>query len=507
MIRRLVHRFRSLAARNLQLQGGAVLVFVAIGLPVFLGMAGFAVDYGWLYWNGVKIQHGADAAALGGVIYEPDDRPLAHSEALNSARENGYDAGDAGTQVIPLDFVDDPTAVENPFQLAVTITDEVPTFFMKIFGIDSIDITKRAVAEYVLPLELGSPSSQFGNAPTCSGQSGSGSCPGIWASIQGDINGRGYGDKYSSKCKNWNTTSSPSCTVDNPTYRERGYIFGVDVPAGSTSPTVDLFDPGFNPDGNGTSPVFDRWSAGNTDDGHTVQFTLYAPTPTPLNLASTTPVCQVSYSAGYWDDAAQTWERLCTAPDLGPGVYPLQVKVTSTGTVGHNRFSIRASASGTDPTVYAIGDFSLYSEQSAGTAEFYLARVGPEHAGKTLVLNLWDVGDAQSNAWVQPLAPTGAGTWGTHPCTWEGFRGDTGAKWPTYVPSSDESTCKIVTEFFGGTSTARYNNSDLQIEIDLTGYTCSTNCWWKIRIRYPSSSTDTTTWEAHIDGNPVRLVE
>lgn len=512
MIRRAARHIKSLVARNPKRQGGAVLIFAALVLPVLMGMAGFAIDYGWLYWNGVKIQHGADAAALAGVIYEPDDRPLAHTEARAAAEENGYDHASASTQVTPIDFVDDPTAVENPYQLAVTITSDVPTFFMRVFGIDSIAVSKRAVAEYNLPLELGSPSSQFGNAPVCSGQSGGGECLGIWASIQGNINGRGYGDKYSSMCKNWNTTSSPSCTTDNPTHRDRGYIFGIDVPVGSTSPTVDLFDPGFNPDGNGTSPIFDRWSAGNTDDGHTVVFTLYAPTPTPLDLGSTTVVCQRSYGPGEWDDAAQTWERLCTAPDLGSGVYPLQVRIKDPiedkATVGHNRFSIRTFASGTDPTVYAIGDFSLYSQQSAGTAEFYLARVGQEHAGKTLVLNLWDVGDAQSNAWVQPLAPTGANSWGTHPCTWEGIRGDNGDTWSNYVSGSSEATCKIVTEFPGSTTTARYNNSDLRIEIELAAdYSCSTNCWWKIRIRYPSSSTDTTTWEAHIDGNPVRLVE
>lgn len=33
-------------------------------LFVLMGMAGFAVDYGWLYGNGIKIQHGTDAAAL-----------------------------------------------------------------------------------------------------------------------------------------------------------------------------------------------------------------------------------------------------------------------------------------------------------------------------------------------------------------------------------------------------------------------------------------------------------
>ncbi len=80
-MRNLKHRLR-VARRN---ESGATLIIVAMVLVVLMGMAAFAVDYGWLYWNGIKIQHGADAAALSGVIYEPDNRALAHSEAQAAA--------------------------------------------------------------------------------------------------------------------------------------------------------------------------------------------------------------------------------------------------------------------------------------------------------------------------------------------------------------------------------------------------------------------------------------
>lgn len=507
MIRRRLRAFRE----RLEHQTGVVLVLTALLLPVMIGMVGFGVDFGWLFWNGVKIQHGADAAAMAGVVYQPDFRAVSYDEARFSAAENGYDDTAVGTTVDPTDAVEDPAAVGTPQQLRVTITHSVPTFFSRIFGLTSVDITKTAVAEYVQPLKLGSPEAQFGNAPNCTGQSGGGSCPGIWASIQGDINGRGYGDKYSSKCRNWDTRSTPNCRVNNPDYRPSGYIFGIERPAGAPAPTIRLFDPGFNPDGNGTSPIYDRWSAGNNTDGHTVQFTVYGPTPTPLDLTSTTPIgaCTRSYGPGDWDSAPQTWETLCTLPDLGPGIYPMQVRVTSTNTVGHNRFSIRATNPGPDLSrVYAIGDFSLYSDQRSNTtAEFFIAEVGPEHEGKKLVLNLWDVGDAQSGAYVQMRRPNGASSWGTTACTWTATRGDTGATWSSPVSGSSTSTCRIQTEFFAGTTTSRYNNSDLRIEIDLTGYTCSTNCWWKVRLFYPGGGTDTTTWEARIEGNPVKLVE
>ena len=42
---------------------GAVLPLMALLLLVLMGSAGFAVDLGWLYWNSIEIQHGADAAS------------------------------------------------------------------------------------------------------------------------------------------------------------------------------------------------------------------------------------------------------------------------------------------------------------------------------------------------------------------------------------------------------------------------------------------------------------
>lgn len=41
---------------------------MAIMLIVLLGAAAMAVDLGWLFWQSIEIQHGADAAALAGVV-------------------------------------------------------------------------------------------------------------------------------------------------------------------------------------------------------------------------------------------------------------------------------------------------------------------------------------------------------------------------------------------------------------------------------------------------------
>ena len=48
----------------------------------------------------------------------------------------------------------------------------------------------------------------------------------------------------------------------------------------------------------------------------------------------------------------------------------------------------------------------------------------------------------------------------------------------------------------------------MTIRIDVPAdYTCAADCWWNVYYNYPGKTTDTTTWSAHIEGNPVRLGE
>ena len=123
---------------------GAILPLFAIMLIVMMGAAAMAVDLGWLYFTSIEVQHGADSAALAGVIYEPDDRAAAHTEGIKGAAENGYvDASLGGPDTVEIiDSIDDPLLVEHDNQLRATVTHTVPTFFMKVFGIDSVDIRR-----------------------------------------------------------------------------------------------------------------------------------------------------------------------------------------------------------------------------------------------------------------------------------------------------------------------------------------------------------------------------
>lgn len=464
-------------------QRGATLVFVTTLLVVFMGFAAMAVDLGWLYLNALRTQQAADAASLAGVVHMPDDFVSASADALDVAAVNRYvDAtlgGDAA--VVPAPVVD------NDYQLQVTITRPVDTFFLKVFGMDQVSITRRAVAEYVLPLPMGSPEPTFGNDPHTGHQ------PNFWGNIHGRYTGQGMGDRYSSACLAWQ--SGPGCAA-NPEWRGRGYIYAVEVPPGASNLVVELYDPAFVQGGSNTILVGDNPQGGG-DPGPTTRFTLYGADETPLQLADNgPPICSVPYAPRPAHPPGATfldipWEFFCSvAGPLQPGLYPLQITIDDPAgnERGLNRFSIRASTTGPEPRIFGVGDMSIYANVNAGLTEFFFAEVDPVHAGKNLIIDLWDPGDAAGNHSMTIVTPSGAAP----ACDVQVSDGS----------SFSLASCRI------DTSGLRYNNLGLQITIPLpAGYGCGTDCWWKVRYDYPAQATDTTTWSAWIDGNPLRLVE
>jgi hypothetical protein len=443
-----------------------------------------AVDLGWLYLNSIRTQQAADAAALAGVVYMPDEFPTASTVAISTATANEYIDG--------VNAVVTPAKVPgSDHQLRVTVDNNVPTFFMRVFGIDNVDISREAVAEYVLPLPLGSPEPTFGNDPQA------GYWPNFWANIHGYYTGRGMGDLYSSHCLSW-TTNCEGTANENDAARETGYIYGVEVPEGATSgPTVLLYDGAFHRGGNDETLTGDNEQGWDSLPGPTIEFTLYQPDPTPLDLSDNAVICRTAYGPenGYpWGTDLEDipWQTFCASPDYGPGVYPLQVRVLhpSANERGLNRFSMKAYTSGEQPRVYGLGDMSIYANVNAGLTKFHLAEVEEIHAGKTLVISLWDPGDATGTNYIDVI-----NSHGNIASSCEVTVTGSGAAYSgTYSP------CSINTTGY------RFDNNQLTIAIDLTGYTCGTDCWWWLYYHFQGQATDTTTWAVHIDGNPVRLV-
>jgi Flp pilus assembly protein TadG len=154
-------RGRSLAQR------GQMLVVFVMSIFVIIGMVGLVIDVSWYWTNTLRVQRAADAAALAGAVNLPALPAAAVSDAVAQAGKNGYPS-------LPLGCKADnttPSTVSgmcahqdssNRNQLDVTISAPVGTFFMRVFGIQTLTATRSSKALYTLPVPMGSPENYYG---------------------------------------------------------------------------------------------------------------------------------------------------------------------------------------------------------------------------------------------------------------------------------------------------------------------------------------------------------
>jgi Putative Flp pilus-assembly TadE/G-like len=116
---------------------GQVLTLTAFFLVALLGMAGLAVDVGAWYVKRQDAQAAADFGALAAAAKLPDDQSAAISTGSAYVSKNVPGASAAVT----------PGYDGSDSKVEVKVTTTAPTFFAKIFGIDSVTIKTRAVAE------------------------------------------------------------------------------------------------------------------------------------------------------------------------------------------------------------------------------------------------------------------------------------------------------------------------------------------------------------------------
>jgi Putative Flp pilus-assembly TadE/G-like len=145
---------------------GQVLIMFASILIVLLLFSALVIDLAWLWSNSLKVQRAADAAALAGVIHLPGDVSAADAAAFAEATKNGYTNLSGGVHVTP---GQDPNS---PRRMDVTISAPVQTFFLNLIGMDTVTVSRKAKAEYVLPVPMGSPLNYYGVFGTLRSQSG-----------------------------------------------------------------------------------------------------------------------------------------------------------------------------------------------------------------------------------------------------------------------------------------------------------------------------------------------
>ena len=245
---------RSKVARD---ERGVVLVWTAIMIVVFLGVAAFAVDIAFWHLAQGRQQRTADAAALAGAVSWPGDSNGANAAALDVADRNGY----ATSAIVPiaanatcplsgtLTICAGPGT--QPYQYKVTVASQVKNIFGGIFGLNTTTVRSSATAEYLKPLSMGSPSNQFGNDPDSVTQwpidptNPPTNYPNFWANIAGGNSTKQNGDAYAADYCN---TSTDGCTGTgngkNLNYTPNGYYYTVDF-TGAGTVNLQAFDPAF----------------------------------------------------------------------------------------------------------------------------------------------------------------------------------------------------------------------------------------------------------------------
>lgn len=378
----------------------------------------------------------------------------------------------------------------------------------------------------------------------------------FWAAMNSQGAPNVQGDAYLTKYENRTSTLNAADNTDpDGRYAPTEYYnYAVEIPSGGTG-QLWIFDAGFCDAGSTGYGTGEFWTVG-APNGYTTRepqssyYDVYNTNETPYDLGDDTLVASSNDTfermnfqdhdliAGY--NAANDPDISATQPDCGAESWHhgwWQISSSLTGgrtyrvhtyttdpssssdqnnTTAHNAFALWASSSSGTPRIYGIGAMEAYVRLPGGAnSEFYLAQIDAVHAGKTMLIDLWDPGDTGSlSGSLQILQPT---TSGYTPATFN---------YTAMNENSTGSSCNSrtgtnvtsVTTNSGGSSL--YNGCWLTITIRLsatyaaphpsTDSVTSEGGWWKIRYTMGGStssfSTDLTTWQVSIRGSPVHLI-
>ena len=519
-------------------EGGYVLIFFSLLLIVLMAFTGFGVDLGSWYSKGYQMQRAADAAALAGVVHLPNDWAGARATALDAAKRNGFE--DGGTVSITVEQ-------RGPRKLAVTITDtEVKSHFIRPF-LDHIRMARTGVAEYVLPVPMGSPKNHLGTGPLM----GPPKPEDFWLAVSGYCTSREDGDlilsRYMANRDANNGTiycppASPPLTwvpsFANPYYDPQGYFYDVDFSVTpSEAVVIEVYDAGFMPAYRSGSSLYCNsvetpdsllavlnWSAPNCGLSITTTYNLTSATATPLDNSDDPVLATATVDNSNAATYRNQWRPIGTITNPQAGRYRLQVTTLAgeTTSYGSNGFAIRArfasqapasftacttvvGASGYRPDcpqVHGENHMGVFANLSGASSEFYLAQVDQVHAGKKVEITLFDPGEGSQM--LQILEPGSNSPvrfdWVADPCDNLSTCSGTGV-----MNLATHSTGQKV----GPNRYSDYNFSDRKIKITLQlppDYDPPEGGWWRVKYVVGSAPTDRTTWSVVVTGDPVHLV-
>ncbi len=207
---------------------------------------------------------------------------------------------------------------------------------------------------------------------------------------------------------------------------------------------------------------------------------------------------------------AESWRRwytMCEIPTGSVVAGEYLVQMVTGGDTGHNRLSLRAGRvtsgafSGTGVTVEARGRLPISALGTDSNTTFSIARVLPGGQNRELEIELYDMGDAENAGTLRVLPPTDSTMTGFGDCSFERSDG-------AVLAGASPSTCTLT----GVSRSAGFNGRAIIAKVPIPdSYDCdegsATGCWVRVQAVFSGGVTDTTTWSATMNGDPVRLIE
>ncbi|MEM9566021.1 MAG: Tad domain-containing protein [Actinomycetota bacterium] len=493
-------------------EDGYVVVTSLLLLVPLVAFAALVVDVGAWYVEGQRAQRAADAGALAGVVWLPDET-TATDTALSTVRLNGYPtaavvatqaefdtAPAGGAPVVLIEPTDD-----NEMRVAVKSTGT--SFLGRVVGVDNVAIARSGNSRFVRPLTMGNPDSSLG------GGVDEPEPDNYWLNILPESGNRNAGDLVS---------SINGATGPNPNHDARGYLFAVDVPPAAT----------------GTNRYLQVRSTCYTQNTGSADLSLYAPDDTaasdydnvtPSNLVVSRTISQTDNPTPCdWAIETDTaaWQ---TIHDVGgqAGRWVLQARHNGTG--GRVLYSLRvvdtagASCVATDPGCVTVaglnwlGGFTqsdMFDDDDDTDTELFLAEIGEDYAGNILEILLFDPADGIDAVKVKDAKGDFVDfTWDTIDVDFHGYDG--GGFYTSDAGPFDQSCDgdSAVTSPIGGacdpTQPQRnwFQDRTVRIRVPISPDPCDGSwCWWKlVYINDDDDTNETITFRASVIGDPVRL--
>ena len=554
-------------------ESGYVLALTSVALLPLVAVTALSVDLAVWQAEGADLQRAADAAVLAAVPGLPSVAD-ATSRARAASAANGVVHGVEGVRV-------EVEAIGRS-SVRVSITNPAAPRVFSLPFLGSFAMERSAVGEWARPVALGSPRNFLGTGSLAGDEDPYRGLPGVsrsaaegyWLGINGPCAGGEQGDLLTA-------VSEANFVSPNPPTGQRpwrGCTSSADPavvmvrPEGPAPHQVVIRVPETYVGGPFTVQVFDAahcatspMDNGAQRDPFTTRFSLREPAAPGVTVGDrgvlhearlltgtrcgeeAAAVRGYECGAGSW---AQRWCNLGGVAEPRPGAeYLLVVEagpVWSTAQHGFNGYGVRVmpgspratgsftpcSTDAHDVVAYrptsciAVEGRDWLSVTTSGGGElasFSLAEVGAEHAGATMEVLLFDIGEGSES--LELLDPSGA----VAGFSWEvllkpGDVPPTGGVSGVVPPGGSldvggVSSAGTIPACGGGhpqrgpgrLSGWKYNDRLLRLSLRLPTDPAALwggRQWWRVRYRACDTRlpSDRTTWAVWIDGQPVRLV-